>query len=170
MAKTTGRVWKVGANVDTDVILPGRFCNMIEPEELRKVVLSDLRPEFAGEVKPGDILVGGANFGCGSSREVAPLGLKAAGLACVVAPGFARIFYRNSINIGFPILEAQGVWEDAAEGHRLTVDFETGEIRNETTGRAFRAAPFPPFLREIIAAGGLMARIKTKLEDGLYVP
>lgn len=164
----TGRVWKFGVNVDTDVVLPGRFCNIIDPAELKKVVFADVRPEFAKEVKPGDILIAGSNFGCGSSREVAPLGLKSAGLSCVISSGFARIFYRNCINIGFPIMEAPGVWDDVADGHRVTVDFATGAIKNETTGKTFKAAPFPPFVQEIIAAGGLMAQIKTKLRDGVY--
>ena len=165
----TGRVWKFGPNTDTDVVLPGRFCHIIDPAELKKFVFCDVRPEFAKEIKPGDILVGGLNFGCGSSREVAPLGLKAAGLSCIVSPGFARIFYRNCINIGFPILEVAGVWDDVEDGQKLTVNFDTGEIRNESKGRTYKATPFPPFVKEIIAAGGLMAQIKTKLKDGVYV-
>ncbi len=152
-----GAVWKFGRDINTDVIIAGRYCNISQPEELAKYVFEDLDPTFAGRFKPGDVIVAGANFGCGSSREVAPLSLKAAGVAAVVADSFARIFYRNAINIGLPILVIPGVAEGFSGGHLIGIDPTSGEVTNLSTGDKFQAAAFPEFMGKIIAAGGLIA-------------
>lgn len=152
----TGKIWKFGANVDTDLIIPARYLNTSDPKELAKHVMEDADPEFAKKVKPGDIIVAGENFGCGSSREHAPIAIKAAGVACVVAPFFARIFYRNAFNMGLPILECESAATEAQTGDTLTVDFSTGVITNTTKGKTYQASPIPPFMQELIAAGGLM--------------
>lgn len=151
-----GRVWKYGDNVDTDVIIPARYLNVSEPAELARHCLEDLDRSFAAGVRPGDIVVAGANFGCGSSREHAPLALKAAGVSCVVAESFARIFYRNAINIGLPIVECPEAARATSAGQVLEIELESGTVRNQDLGRTFQATPYPPFMLELMAAGGLV--------------
>ena len=158
----TGKVFKYGDNVDTDVIIPARYLNAPSPEELAKHCMEDIDPAFATTVQPGDIIVGGANFGCGSSREHAPISIRACGVRCVIAASFARIFYRNSINIGFPILECPEAAAAIRSGDTVSVDFDSGVITDETTGETFQAAAFPPFIRNIIAHGGLLPYLKDK--------
>ena len=158
-----GKTWKYGDNVDTDVIIPARYLNLSTPEELAPHCLEDLDANFAGAVQPGDMIVAGENFGCGSSREHAPLALKGAGVSAVVARSFARIFYRNAINVGLPILESPAAVEGTEAGHRLEIDLEAGRIRNLTTGQTYRAEPYPPFMLEIIRAGGLVPYTVSKL-------
>jgi len=154
--RMAGTAWRYGDNVDTDVIIPARYLNVSAPEELARHCMEDVDPDFANAVQPGDIIVAGENFGCGSSREHAPLAIKGAGVACVVAKSFARIFYRNSINIGLPILECPEAVEETEEGDQLTVDLKAGTITNERTGRTYRTSPFPAFIMGIIQAGGLV--------------
>lgn len=154
--KTFGQVHKYGDNVDTDVIIPARYLNTQDPKELAEHCMEDIDKEFVKRVRPGDILVGGWNFGCGSSREHAPLAIQASGVSCVIAKSFARIFYRNSINIGLPILECPEAAEGIGRGDQVEVDFDTGAIRDKTTGEVWQAQPFPPFIQRIIRAGGLM--------------
>ena len=156
----SGKVYKYGDNVDTDVIIPARYLNAPSPDELAKHCMEDIDATFAQKVQPGDIIVGGANFGCGSSREHAPLAIKTSGISCVVAKSFARIFYRNAINIGLPILECPAASEAINEGDVVAINFDTGVITDETTGQTFQAAPFPPFIQKIIKAGGLMKSIQ----------
>ena len=163
MAK--GTVHKFGDNIDTDVIIPARYLNAPSPEELAKHCMEDIDPIFAGRVKPGEIIVGGANFGCGSSREHAPMAIQASGVSCVIAASFARIFYRNAINIGFPILECPAAAEAIQNGDTVSVDFATGEIVDETTGARFQATAFPGFINDIIEKGGLLAYLKSRQED-----
>ena len=151
---------KYGNDVDTDVIIPARYLNTSAPEELATHCMEDIDPTFAGRVKPGDILVAGRNFGCGSSREHAPLAIKASGVSCVIAETFARIFYRNALNIGLPILECPSAANAIAAGDEVSVDLETGEINDITARQAFHAEPFPTFMMELIAAGGLAAYLK----------
>ena len=151
---------KYGDNVDTDVIIPARHLNTSDPAELAAHCMEDIDAAFAGRVRPGDILVAGRNFGCGSSREHAPLAIKTSGVACVIAESFARIFYRNALNIGLPILECPAAARAISAGDEVSVNFETGEIADETTGRTFMAEPFPPFMLDLIAAGGLAAYLK----------
>ncbi|MBI2898835.1 MAG: 3-isopropylmalate dehydratase small subunit [Planctomycetes bacterium] len=158
-----GQVWKYGNNVDTDVIMPGRYCHITDAKELAKHVLEDLDAAFAGEVRSGDVVVGGNNFGCGSSREVAPMGLKTAGVSCVVANSFARIFFRNCINIGLPIVESPEFASKCAKGDEVEIDLEKGELRNLTNGAKAAIPPYPPEIRAIIDAGGLMNYIKRKI-------
>lgn len=162
MAK--GIVHKFGDNIDTDVIIPARYLNAPSPEELAKHCMEDIDPAFASRVKPGEIIVGGANFGCGSSREHAPIAIQAAGVSCVIAASFARIFYRNAINIGFPILECPEAAAAIAGGDTVSVDFSTGVIVDETTGARFEAAAFPPFINRIIEKGGLLPYLKARQE------
>jgi 3-isopropylmalate/(R)-2-methylmalate dehydratase small subunit len=152
-----GRVWKYGPNINTDVIIPGRYCHITDPKELAKYCMADLDPEFVAKIAPGDIVVAGANFGCGSSREVAPLSIKASGISAVIAPSFARIFYRNAINIGFPIFESAEAYEGIDEGDEVEIEPATGIIRDRTKGTKYRAAAFPEFLQAIISRGGLRA-------------
>lgn len=154
--KALGKIHKYGDNVDTDVIIPARYLNTQDPRELAAHCMEDIDREFVGKVQGGDILVGGWNFGCGSSREHAPLAIQASGIACVIAKSFARIFYRNSINIGLPILECPEAAEAIRPGDRVEVDFDTGTIVDQTTGETWQAQPFPPFIQSIIKAGGLM--------------
>lgn len=154
-----GFVHKYPDNVDTDVIIPARYLNTPNAKELAAHCMEDIDPEFVSKVKEGDIIVGGANFGCGSSREHAPLAIKTAGVSCVIAATFARIFYRNSINIGLPILECPAASAAIQAGDKVKVDFDTGVITDETTGETFQAQPFPPFIQNIIKAGGLMNSI-----------
>lgn len=158
-----GRVWKMGDNIDTDVIIPARWLNTTDAKELAGHCLEDLLPEFSRQVQPGDIIVAGRNFGCGSSREHAPIAIKASGVACVVAASFARIFYRNAINIGLPILECPGGTSGAQTGHHLRVEVENGRVENLTTGEVYQAHPFPPFMQELIAAGGLLPYVAARL-------
>ncbi|MBN1936031.1 MAG: 3-isopropylmalate dehydratase small subunit [Anaerolineae bacterium] len=158
-----GRVWKYGDNVDTDAIIPARYLNMSTPEALAEHCMEDIDLSFAGSVRPGDIVVAGNNFGCGSSREHAPLALKGAGVSCVIARSFARIFYRNAINIGLPILECPQAIDGAEKGHTLQVDLEAGTIANLDSGQTFQAEPYPAFLMNIIDAGGLVEYTKQKL-------
>ena len=154
-----GFVHKYPDNVDTDVIISARYLNTPNAKELAAHCMEDIDPEFVNKVKEGDIIVGGANFGCGSSREHAPLAIKTAGVSCVIAATFARIFYRNSINIGLPILECPAASAAIQAGDKVKVDFDTGVITDETTGETFQAQPFPPFIQNIIKAGGLMNSI-----------
>ena len=158
-----GTVFRYGRDIDTDVIIPARYLNTSDPAELAKHCLEDLDKTFVERVKPGDIIVADENFGCGSSREHAPVAIKAAGVSCVIAKSFARIFYRNSINMGLPILECPEAVDAISDGDTVHVTADTGEIKDETTGVVFHAAPFPPFIQEIINAGGLVARTKAKL-------
>ena len=153
---------KYGNDVDTDVIIPARYLNTSAPEELAAHCMEDIDPMFAGRVRHGDIIVAGRNFGCGSSREHAPLAIKASGISCVVAESFARIFYRNALNIGLPILECPAAANAISAGDEGSVNLETGEITDITTGRTFHAEPFPPFMMELIAAGGLAAYLKAR--------
>ena len=157
-----GHVFKYPDTVDTDVIIPARYLNTQDPKELASHCMEDIDKTFVARVQPGDIMVGGENFGCGSSREHAPLAIKTAGISCVIAKSFARIFYRNSINIGLPILECPAAADAIAAGDLVSVDFDTGVITDETTGATFQAEPFPPFIQEIIAAGGLMNSIRAR--------
>jgi 3-isopropylmalate/(R)-2-methylmalate dehydratase small subunit len=159
-----GRIWKYGDNVDTDAIIPARYLNVSTAEELAAHCMEDIDAGFATAVRPGDVIVGGENFGCGSSREHAPLAIKGAGVGCVVASSFARIFFRNAIGLGLPILESPAAVADAEKGHRVEVDLERGEIRNLTTGAVHQAEPYPPFMMEIIQAGGLVPYTKRQLE------
>lgn len=154
------KVYKYGANVDTDVIIPARHLNDPSPAALASHCMEDIDVDFASTVQPGDIIVAGPNFGCGSSREHAPLAIKSCGVKCVIAPSFARIFYRNAINIGLPILECPAASEAINEGDVVAINFDTGVITDETTGQTFQAAPFPPFIQKIIKAGGLMKSIQ----------
>lgn len=151
-----GKVHKFGDNIDTDVIIPARYLNTTSEAELASHCMEDIDADFVSKVKPGDIIVGGDNFGCGSSREHAPLAIKSCGVSCVVAGSFARIFYRNSINIGLPILECPEASKDAETGDELTVDLASGTIRNLTKNVSYQTAPFPKEIQAIIDAGGLM--------------
>ena len=160
----TGKVYKYGDNVDTDVIIPARYLNAPSPDELAKHCMEDIDASFATKVQPGDIIVGGANFGCGSSREHAPIAIRACGVRCVIAASFARIFYRNSINIGFPILECPEAAAAIQNGDTVSVDFDSGLIRDETTGAEFRATALPPFIGRIVEDGGLLPYLKARLE------
>ncbi len=160
--KLSAKVHCYGDNVDTDVIIPARYLNTSDAKELAAHCLEDLDAAFASTVKPGEILVAGRNFGCGSSREHAPLAIKACGVGCVIAATFARIFYRNALNIGLPILECPAAVAAIHSGDVVSVDFGAGLVRNETTGQEFHAEPFPPFMQELIAAGGLAAYLKAK--------
>ena len=157
-----GHVFKYPDNVDTDVIIPARYLNTQDAKELASHCMEDIDKDFVHKVQPGDVMVGGWNFGCGSSREHAPLCIKTSGISVVIAKSFARIFYRNSINIGLPILECEAAADAIQAGDLVSVDFDTGVITDETTGATFQAEPFPPFIQEIIAAGGLMNSIKAK--------
>ncbi len=159
----TGRVWKYGANVDTDQIIAGRYCNLIDAAELGKHAMEDLDAEFAKKVQKGDVVVAGSNFGCGSSREVAPLALKGAGVSAVVAENFARIFYRNAINIGLPIFESPEAAQAIETGHRVEIDPASGVIRDLDTKRDFKSTPFPEFMQMIIAKGGLLPYVEEQL-------
>ena len=157
---TQGTVFKYPDNVDTDVIIPARYLNTSDAQELAKHCMEDIDTEFVKKVQPGDIMVAGWNFGCGSSREHAPLVIKTCGTGCVIAKSFARIFYRNAINIGLPILECEAAADEIEAGHQVSVDFDTGIITDVTTGKTYQAQPFPPFIQNIISKGGLMASLK----------
>ncbi len=153
--KAQGTVFKYGDNVDTDVIIPARYLNTSDSAELAKHCMEDIDKKFVQKVRPGDIIVAERNFGCGSSREHAPIAIKAAGVSCVIAATFARIFYRNAINIGLPILECPEAAAAIAAGDTVAVDFDTGVITDVTSGKTFQSEPFPPFMQKLIAAGGL---------------
>ena len=155
-----GKVFKFPDNVDTDVIIPARYLNTPDAQELAKHCMEDIDDTFVEKVNAGDIIVAGWNFGCGSSREHAPLTIKTNGVSCVIAKSFARIFYRNSINIGLPILECEEAAEEISVGDDVSIDFDSGVITNNTTGITYTAQPFPPFIQKIIADGGLLASIK----------
>ena len=160
--KVKGTTFKYGDNVDTDVIIPARYLNTPDAHELAQHCMEDLDAAFAARVTRGDILVAGRNFGCGSSREHAPLAIKACGVACVIAATFARIFYRNALNIALPILECPAAARAISAGDEVSVDLETGEIVDQTTGQTFAAEPFPPFMLELIAAGGLANYLRNR--------
>lgn len=162
--KAKGRVWKYGKNVDTDVIIPGRYCTITDPAELGKHCLEGLDPEFVRKMTPGNIILADTNFGCGSSREMAPLAIKGSGVSCVIAGNFARIFYRNAINIGLPILECGQAYRESEEKDEFEIDFDTGKITNLTKKKTFQAQPFPPFIQEIIRAGGLIPKVAAELK------
>jgi len=159
----TGTAHKYGRDIDTDVIIPARYLNTSDPAELAKHCMEDLDAGFVGKVETGDILVADENFGCGSSREHAPISIKAAGVSVVIAKSFARIFYRNAINTGLPIMEAPEAVDGISDGDRVSVDADAGTITNETTGVTYTAQPFPPFIKDIIEKGGLIESIKEKL-------
>ena len=159
---SNGTVHKYGDNVDTDVIIPARYLNTADHKELASHCMEDIDKDFVKKVKDGDIIVGGANFGCGSSREHAPIAIKHSGVSCVIAATFARIFFRNAINIGLAILECPEASERIENGDEVNVDFDTGIITNHTTGETYRAEPFPEFVKEIIKADGLMNSIGKK--------
>jgi 3-isopropylmalate/(R)-2-methylmalate dehydratase small subunit len=163
VAKLRGRVWKYGDNIDTDAIIPARYLNVSTPEELAEHTMEDVDATFVGQVQAGDIMVGGSNFGCGSSREHAPLALKGSGISCVIAESFARIFYRNSINIGLPILECAEAVAGIEAGQTVEVDLSSGTIANLDTGKVYQAGAYPPFLMGIIEAGGLIPYTREKL-------
>lgn len=162
MNQAHGTVLKYGDNVDTDVIIPARYLNSFDAKELASHAMVDIDPTFTKRVKPGDIMVARKNFGCGSSREHAPLALKTAGISCIIADSFARIFYRNAINIGLSILECPEAAEAINEGDEVKVDFESGIITDVTTNQTFQAVPFPPFMQELIAQGGLVNYVNQK--------
>ena len=158
-----GKVHKYGADVNTDVIIPARYLNVSEPAELAKHCMEDIDSEFVKRVKTGDIIVATTNFGCGSSREHAPLAIKASGVSCIIAKSFARIFFRNAINIGLPVLECDEAVDNTEAGDILEVDLSSGRITNLTSGKVFTAKPYPDFMREIISAGGLIEYTKKRL-------
>lgn len=159
----TGKVLKYKDNVDTDVIIPARYLNTSDPKELAAHCMEDIDKEFVKRVKSGDIMVAGKNFGCGSSREHAPIAIKESGISCIIAETFARIFYRNSINIGLPILECPQAVREIEDGDKVTVDIKSGEIVNITKGKKYQAQPFPPFMMELMEVGGLINYVKAKI-------
>ncbi len=158
-----GKAWKFGHNIDTDIIIPARYLNTSDPELLAQHCMEGEFPGFNKAISAGDILIAGENFGCGSSREHAPVCIKAAGISCVVASSFARIFYRNAINIGLPLVEVAGVWEDAEQGNEIRVSAADGKIENLTKGKSYTAAGLPEFIRELIGAGGLIPWVRSRL-------
>ncbi|MFO7706786.1 MAG: 3-isopropylmalate dehydratase small subunit [Desulfobacterales bacterium] len=158
-----GTIWKFGNDVDTDAIIPARYLNTSDPQELARHCMEDADPAFAGRVKPGDIILAGKNFGCGSSREHAPVAIKGARVGLVIADSFARIFYRNAFNIGLPILESPRAAAEIGPGDDVEVDIESGRIVDHTSGRRYQATPIPPFMRELLAAGGLVPYVRRLL-------
>lgn len=158
--KANGKAIKYGDNIDTDVIIPARYLNTSDPKELAAHCMEDIDKDFKNRVRQGDIMVGGSNFGCGSSREHAPIAIKESGISCVIARTFARIFYRNAINIGLPILECKEASQRIKEGDEIEIDFDTGVITNVTRGESYKAAAFPPFIQNIIKNGGLINAIR----------
>ena len=158
--RAKGHVFKYGDNVDTDVIIPARYLNSFDAQELASHAMADIDPEFVNKVEKGDLIVANKNFGCGSSREHAPIAIKASGISCVIAKDFARIFYRNAINIGLPILECAEASADIENGDEVAVDFDTGVITNMTKNKTYQAVAFPQFMQDIINAGGLIEQIK----------
>jgi 3-isopropylmalate/(R)-2-methylmalate dehydratase small subunit len=167
--KIRGHAWRYGENVDTDVILPGRWCNLTKPEDLKVHCFEDLDPGFPDKVKPGDVVVADENFGCGSSREIAPLAIKSVGVSLVIAKSFARIFYRNCINIGLAILVAPDAAAAIAAGDLVTADLTTGEIFLPDKNLTFSSVAFPPFVREIFEKGGLVEYLRHRFKDGVYI-
>ncbi len=161
--KAQGKVIKYGNNVDTDVIIPARYLNTSDPAELAKHCMEDLDKDFAKKAQKGDIIVAGKNFGCGSSREHAPIAIKASGISCVIAETFARIFYRNAINIGLAIVECPEAAKDISDGDSVSIDFDTGKIFNITKNKEYTGVPFPEFMQELIAADGLVGYIKNQV-------
>ena len=157
---TKGKAFRYPDNVDTDVIIPARYLNTSDARELALHCMEDIDREFVNRVQPGDVIVAGWNFGCGSSREHAPLVIKTCGTGCVIAKSFARIFYRNAINIGLPILECEQAAQEIEAGHEVAVDFDTGIITDVTTGKSYQAQPFPPFIQNIIRSGGLLNSLR----------
>jgi 3-isopropylmalate/(R)-2-methylmalate dehydratase small subunit len=162
--KVTGNAVKFGDNVDTDVILPGKYLVLIDPNDLAKHAMEGLDSDFPAKAKKGIVVVGGKNFGCGSSREQAPLALKYSGVKCVLAESFARIFFRNAINIGLPVIECMGISAAVDNGDELTVDFEAGTIQDVTNGKSFQVAKLPPFILEILADGGLIEYLRREMK------
>ena len=160
MAVLEGKVWRYGDNIDTDVIIPARYLNTFDPKELAKHCMVDIDKDFAQKVRPGDIMVGGKNFGCGSSREHAPVAIKACGVPVIIAASSARIFYRNGINVGLPLMEIGDNVERIHAGDKLSVDLSSGKIRDITTGETFQATPLPGFIQDIAKAGGLIQYVK----------
>jgi len=166
MQKTLrGRAHKYGKNVDTDVIIPGKYCNIIDPAELGKHAMEGLDPEYTSKMSAGDVIVADSNFGCGSSREVAPIALKGSGTSAVVAKSFARIFYRNALNIGLPIFESEEAADAVETGDELEIDPSAGEIRNLTKKQTYKSAAFPPFMQSLIDAGGLQPYVERRLAE-----
>jgi len=164
MTLLRGKVHKYGANVDTDAIIPARYLNVSQSAELAKHCMEDMDPQFTNRVKPGDIMVATTNFGCGSSREHAPLAIKASGISCIIAKSFARIFFRNAINIGLPLLECAEAVDNTDAGNFLEVDLSSGKIKNLSSGITFTAEPYPDFMAELISAGGLIEHTKKRLQ------
>jgi 3-isopropylmalate/(R)-2-methylmalate dehydratase small subunit len=164
-ASLRGRAHKYGKNVDTDVIIPGKYCNIIDPSELGKHAMEGLDPEYTAKMKPGDVIVADSNFGCGSSREVAPIAIKGSGTSAVVAKSFARIFYRNALNIGLPIFESPEAADAVESGDELEIDPAGGVIRNVTKNQTYTAAAFPPFMQSLIDAGGLQPYVEKRLAE-----
>ncbi len=162
-----GKVWKFGDNVDTDVIMPARYLNTTNPQELASHCMEDIDKDFANKISKGDIIVAGRNFGCGSSREHAPVAIKACGISCVIATSFARIFFRNAINIGLPILESKEASCDIKDGDIIEVDLNKGDIKNITNGKVFHSQPFPEFMQKLIKAGGLMEWVKERIKGNV---
>lgn len=160
-----GKVWKFGDNIDTDAIIPARYLTTSDPDELAKHVMEDADKEFSSKVKAGDLIIADANFGCGSSREHAPIAIKAAGIQAIVAKSFARIFYRNSFNIGLPIFESEEASEKISEGDEIEIDAENGTIKNKTKNEEYTAKPIPPFMQELISAGGLVEWTKKRIKS-----
>ena len=160
-----GKVWKYGDNIDTDVIIPGRYCHIVDPAELGKHALADLDPGFVGKMTRGDLIVAGTNFGCGSSREMAPIAIKAAGVSAVVAASFARIFFRNAINIGLPIFQSLEAARATENGDELAIEPESGVIQNLTRGEQYQAAAFPDFIQDIVRLGGLKPYVEKRLRE-----
>ena len=163
--KIKGRVWKFGDDIDTDIIIPGRYLVLTDENELAKHAMEGLDPEFYSKTKEGDIILAGTNFGCGSSREHAPIALKAAGISAVVAESFARIFYRNAINVGFPLLESEKISSSFDEGEEIELDMDKGVLKNERTGKEYKVKKLPEFMLEILNNGGLIPYLKEKLKE-----
>lgn len=161
--KFSGKVYKFGNDIDTDAIIPARYLNTFDPAELARHCMEDADAQFPAKVRPGDIIVAEKNFGCGSSREHAPIAIKAAGVSCVIAKSFARIFYRNSVNIGLPILESPEAVDAINEGDQVEVDLESGKIKNLRTGESYQAVPFPEFMQQIMNKGGLIEYVRDKV-------
>ena len=160
--KIEGRIWKFGSDIDTDAIIPARYLNQSDPKELAKHVMEEERPEFIRKIRKGDLLLAEKNFGCGSSREHAPLALKAAGISCIIAESFARIFYRNGLNLGLPLLESSEAPEGIKDGDRVRVNLGTGEIFNLTQNRTFHAKPIPAFMQDLVRDGGLISHLRKR--------
>ena len=158
-----GRVWKFGDDVNTDVIIPVKYCVSTDPQELGKHCMEGIAPDFAKKVRGGDLIVANKNFGCGSSREPAPIAIKAIGISCVIAKTFARIFYRNAFNVGLPLLESEDAPDHIEEGHEVEIDLDTGEIRDLYLRQSFQAKPIPPFMQDLLRNGGLMNHLAKKL-------